>query len=51
LAIRHSDSVMPSRATSSSTSAATRVTSAKRSGRHAAYTDNAPASENVSSDE
>ena len=36
LAIRHSASVIPSRATVSSTSVVTRVTSAKRSGRHAA---------------
>ncbi|CNL64496.1 Uncharacterised protein [Mycobacterium tuberculosis] len=47
----HSASVMPSRATLSSTSAVTRITSAKRSGRQAAYTESAPLSAKRSSAE
>ena len=49
--MRHSASVMPSRATVSSTSEVRRTTSPNRSGRHPAYTENAPLSENVSTAE
>ena len=51
LAIRHSASVMPSRATVSRTSVVTLTTSGNRSGRHAAYTEIAPLSQNVSTAE
>ncbi|CNL30473.1 Uncharacterised protein [Mycobacterium tuberculosis] len=51
LAMRHSASVMPSRATAASTSLVTFMTSAKRSGWHAAYTDSAPLSAKMSSAE
>ena len=49
--MRHSASVMPLRATDSSTWLVTRITSANRSGWQAAYTDRVPLSAKMSTAE